>query len=397
MTKTIAVKLKRAAEIEVKKGHPWIFSDSILKLSHQGEAGTVAILFDSRDNKVFGVGLFDPDSPVRVKVIHNSGGVKIDAQFFKKKIDKAFAIRTPLFESDTNAYRFIFGENDGLPGMIVDVYDNIGVLKLYSSIWLPYMDMIVPLLAETANLNVLVLRLSRKLQETEIPYNEGDVLYGELTNTEVVFKEYGVKFKADVLLGHKTGFFLDHRANRHRVGKLANGKTVLDVFSYAGGFSVHALVGGAKEVTSVDFSHQALELARENADLNPHQGKHFTAAGDAFELLEKFQKQGRKFDLIVIDPPSFAKSKKEKSIAKKKYAQLTELGVSLINNNGVLLLASCSSRISMDEFRQIHIEEFRRLGVQVSLLELTEHDIDHPVTFSEGAYLKSCYYKVHFG
>lgn len=395
MTKTIAIKLKRAAEIEVKKGHPWVFSDSITKISHQGEAGTVAVLFDSRDNKVFGVGLFDPDSPIRVKVIHNSGGAKVDTSFFKKKIVQAFAVRQPLLKTDTNAYRFIFGENDRFPGMIVDVYNNIGVMKLYSPIWFPYLDMIIPLIAEIGELDTLVLRLSRKLQEMELPYKEGDVLFGELTDTEVVFKEYGVQFKADVLLGHKTGFFLDHRANRHRIGELANGKKVLDVFSYAGGFSVHALVGGANEVTSVDFSQQALALAQENAALNPHEGKHITAAGDAFELLEAYQQEGRKFDLIIIDPPSFAKSKKEKGIAKKKYAQLAALGVALINKEGILLLASCSSRITMKEFREIHIEEFRRLGVQVSLLEVSEHAIDHPVSFSEGSYLKSCYYKVH--
>ncbi|MCG2431989.1 class I SAM-dependent rRNA methyltransferase [Aequorivita xiaoshiensis] len=391
---SLAIKLKPTAEKLVKQGHPWIFSESIEKINKPGKAGDVAILFDQRNNKVFGIGLYDPDSPIRIKMIYLGGGTKINEAFFQKKICEAYRVRKPLLETDTNAYRLIFGENDGLPGLIVDIYNNVGVVKLYSPIWLPYLKMLVPAIAEVSQVESLVLRLSRNLQKMKTSFKEGDVLYGNFDNHTVTFKEYGVNFQADLLLGHKTGFFLDHRANRYRVGQLAKGKTVLDVFSYAGGFSVHALAGGAKEVTSLDFSKQALALAQQNASLNNHTGKHFILAGDAFELLKEMVNHNEKFDIVIIDPPSFAKSKKEIDVAKKKYAELTALGVKLTSKNGLLLLASCSSRISANEFLDIHREEFNRLKVTWKLEEFTQHDIDHPIGFEEGAYLKSGYYRI---
>ncbi len=391
---SLAVKLRPTAEKIVKQGHPWIFSESIEKINKVGKAGDLAVLFDLRNNKVFGIGLYDPESPIRIKMIHLGGPIKIDKEFFQKKIFEAYQIRKPLLETDTNAYRLIFGENDGLPGLIVDIYNNVGVVKLYSSIWLPYLKMLIPAIAEISKVESLVLRLSRNLHKMNISVKEGEVLFGKFDNPTVQFKEYGVQFQADLLLGHKTGFFLDHRANRHKIGLLAKDKTVLDVFSYAGGFSVHALAGGAQEVTSLDFSKQALELAEQNARLNEHSGKHLTLAGDAFELLKELVEKKKQYDIVIIDPPSFAKSKKEIEVAKKKYAELAALGIQLTRKKGVLLLASCSSRISADEFLEVHREEFDRLGVPYQLEDFTQHDIDHPVGFDEGAYLKTGYYRI---
>lgn len=391
---SIAIKLRPAAEKIVKQGHPWIFSESIEKINKEGKAGDLAVLFDQRNNKVFGIGLYDPDSPIRIKVIHIGGPSKIDKGFYRKKISNAFHIRKPLLETNTNAYRLIFGENDELPGLIVDIYNNVGVIKLYSPIWFPYLNILVPILAEISQVDSLILRLSRNLQKMDSRFKEGDILFGSLDNPTVHFKEYGVNFQADLLLGHKTGFFLDHRANRHKIGQLAKGKTVLDVFSYAGGFSVHALSGGAREVTSLDFSKQALELAEQNAKLNDHSGIHLTLAGDAFILLRELIKQKKQYDIVIIDPPSFAKSKKEIEVAKKKYAELTNLGIQLTRKKGLLLLASCSSRITADEFLEVHREEFERLGKNYELEDFTQHDIDHPVGFEEGAYLKSGYYRI---
>ena len=159
--------------------------------------------------------------------------------------------------------RVIYGENDGLPGLIADLYNDVLVLKLYSAIWKPYLKDIVEALVETTSATSVVLRLNRKLQHnSRLGYSEGDVLYGEMENSVVHFHEYGVNFIADVIKGHKTGYFLDHRQNRREVGERSAGKRVLDVFSYAGGFSVHALAGGASEVVSVDISKQALDLSR---------------------------------------------------------------------------------------------------------------------------------------
>ncbi len=391
---TLAIKLKIKAEKIVKKGHPWVFSQSISKQNTKGVAGDIAILFGQHDNEVYAIGLYDPHSPVRIKIIHRGKGVQIDAQFFQQKIARAFQIRVPLLQKDTNAYRLLFGENDGFPGMIVDIYNQVGVLKLYSEIWLPYLPMITPALVHAAGIESLVLRLSRNLQKQPITYQEGSVLYGNLKDPEVLFTEHGVHFKTHVILGHKTGFFLDHRDNRHRIGSLSKGKTVLDVFSYAGGFSIHALAGGAKEVTCIDFSMQALALAKTNARLNPHSGIFNTLSGDAFTLLKELHKKGKTYDIVIIDPPSLAKSKSEKDIAKRKYAELARLGVALTKRKGILLLASCSSRITTTAFLEIHQREFAQLGVEYQTLAFTEHDLDHPVTFKEGAYLKSVFYKI---
>lgn len=392
--KTLAVKLKTVAEKIVKRGHPWIFSKSISKINRKGKAGDVVVLFGGKSNKVYAVGLYDPNSPVVIKLVHNGGPATLNQEFFRKKIITAFKKRAPLLATDTNAYRLLFGENDDFPGMIVDIYDKVGVVKIYSEVWIPYLEMIAPLIAEITQVESVVLRMSRHLQKESLPYKEGSVIFGNLTSPEVIFKEYGVQFKINVLLGHKTGFFLDHRDNRHRIGQMAKGKTVLDVFSYAGGFSIHCLAGGATEVTSLDFSKQALELAKINASLNPHSGKHHTLAGDAFEILKDLKAKNQTFDIVIIDPPSFAKRKEEREIAKKKYAELAQLGAALTNKGGLLVLASCSSRINEDVLIEVHRDEFRKLGVNYRLEDVTQHDIDHPVSFPEGAYLKTAYYRI---
>jgi len=390
----LAVKLRPVAETAVKKGHPWVFSNSIEKINKEGKAGDLAILFDQRRNKPFAFGLFDPYSPIRIKIIHNKGPVKIDADFFKNKIHQAYTIRKPLLLKDVNAYRLLFGENDGMPGLIVDIYNKVGVVKVYSAIWFPYLKTLIEPIVEVSGVEALIIRYSRNVQALEVPYVEGELIYGELKSSQVEFTEYGVHFETDVILGHKTGFFLDHRENRRKIGRMAKGKTVLDVFSYTGGFSAHALTGGAKEVTSVDISKQALDLAKRNAELNKHSGTHNIIAGDAFEELEKLIKDHKEYDIVIIDPPSFAKNEQEIFIAKKKYEQLAELGVALTKNNGTLLLASCSSRINMKDLLDAHIEAFNRLSVEYTLYETTAHDIDHPIGFEEGAYLKSAYYKI---
>lgn len=378
----------------MRSGHPWIFTDSIEKVNKEGVSGDISIIFSHTKNKAIGVGLYDPDSPIRIKMLHSGGGVTINADFFSEKINRAYAVRIPLLETKTNSYRLLFGENDGFPGFIADVYDKVLVIKLYSGIWFPYLEAITSHLIEVSACDTVVLRLSRNLQQQKETYglHEGQVLFGELTDEVIPFVEHGVHFSANVIKGHKTGYFLDHRHNRKRVGELSKGKTVLDVFSYAGGFSVHALANGAKEVTSVDISKQALDVAIANGKLNSFSGKHRTIAVDAFELMRKFISERKTFDVVIIDPPSFAKSKKEIDKAKKKYKQLAQLGIQLTARGGMLVLASCSSRVDAKEFFDINKSVFKDQDRIFTILETTQHDIDHPITFAEGAYLKTGYY-----
>jgi len=395
-TKKIVVKLSSKAEMLVKKGHPWIFDQSIKKQNTDGKSGDLVILFDNKKNKFLAVGLYDPYSPIRIKILQANKPANINTDWFKSTIKIAYEKRLPLLETETNSYRLVYGENDNLPSFVADVYADVIVVKLYAQFWLPYLNDILPELLAISNTKTMVLRLSRNVQKegNEFGLKDGQVIHGELENEVVVFKEHGVLFSANVIKGHKTGYFLDHRANRKKVGEIANQKTVLDVFSYAGGFSVHALAGGAKSVTSLDISAPALELAKENANLNSYSGEHKTIVGDAFEELEKLASQQIKFDIVVIDPPSFAKSAAEVDRAINSYKKLANLGAKLVNKGGTLILASCSSRVTSDVFFELMEEVMKSAKVNYKVLETTKHDIDHPIGFKEGAYLKSIYFQI---
>ena len=393
--KRLAVKLNAKGEQSVVKGHPWVFSKSIVKINDNAKTGDLAIIFSKNKNKVIAIGLYDAGSPIRIKIIHNAQAkAEINANFFHRKIQLAYTKRKALLKTDTNSYRLLFGENDGFPGLIADMYDTVLVVKLYSEIWLPYLEAVLKSLQQVSNTETIVIRLSRVLQNSKNHnFADGEIVFGVLENEVVNFMEHGVQFSANVIKGHKTGYFLDHRDNRKRVGELSKGKTVLDVFSYAGGFSVHALTKGATEVTSLDISNQALDIAIENGKLNSYSGVHKTIVGDAFEEMKMLIKHKKTFDVVVIDPPSFAKQQSDIELAKKKYAQLAELGAQLTARKGILVLASCSSRVIAQSFFDLNQNS---LNAQSRLFETrlkTEHDVDHPVTFPEGAYLKCGYYQ----
>ena len=235
------------------------------------------------------------------------------------------------------------------------------------------------------------------LQKPNVPtfgLEDGQIIFGELENPEIEFVEYGVKFIANVIKGHKTGYFLDHRLNRHKVGQMSEGKSVLDVFSYAGGFSTHAIVGGASEVVSIDISKHALALAKINVGLNKKDASHEIFVTDAFEGMQKLIDDGRKFDIVVVDPPSFAKMSADIPAAKKSYVRLAQLAILLVSRGGMCVMASCSSRISRDEFYELVEKGFDFQDRAYRLVEKTFHDIDHPISFPEGSYLKTGYYGI---
>ncbi|MGS2726000.1 class I SAM-dependent rRNA methyltransferase [Psychroserpens sp. BH13MA-6] len=393
--KRLAVKLNSKGEQHVVKGHPWVFSNSIVKINEDAETGDLAIIFSKNKNKVIGLGLYDAKSPIRIKMIHSAETKAIvNSEFFHNKILTAFDKRSRLLKTNTNSYRLLFGENDGFPSFIADVYNKVLVVKLYSEIWLPYLPTIISSLRDISHCETVVMRLSRSLEQSAShPFHDGQVIFGSLEHEVVKFIEHGVQFSANVIHGHKTGYFLDHRENRRQVGLLSKDKTVLDVFSYAGGFSVHALSNGAKEVTSLDISRQALEIAKENALLNNFSGQHHTLVGDAFEEMNTLIHNGKTYDIVVIDPPSFAKQQTEVSLAKKKYAQLALLGAQLTNKQGLLVLASCSSRVSARAFYDVCEQSLKMSGRPFNIEEKTQHDVDHPISFTEGAYLKCGYYR----
>jgi len=394
-TQTIAVKLKKAAEVKVKKGHPWIFDESIVKQNKEAKSGDIAIIFDQKNNKFCALGLFDISSPIRIKVLHFHTPIKLNEQWFEQCILDAIEKRKPLLNEQTNSARLIYGENDHLPGFIVDQYAEVLVVKLYSAIWLPYLKTILPILQKKSGAKTIVLRLSRLLQNKKLKHGltDGQVIMGKLETEEVIFKEYGISFFANVVKGHKTGFFLDHRHNRNKVGKISTGKKVLDVFSYAGGFSIHALAGGAQSVHSIDISKKANEMAVKNRSLNKLQSEHHIVTGDAFVEMEKLAQKKMLFNIIIIDPPSFAKQKSEIEIALKQYKRLAKAGVKLLQKNGILILASCSSRVTSDDFFYNVEQVLKESGRDFTCLDKTYHDIDHPIAFEEAKYLKCGYYE----
>jgi len=396
-TDKIAVKLTPKAEVLVKKGHPWVFDQSITKQSIKGKPGDLVIIFDNRKNKFTACGFYDPSSPIRIKILQANKPANINAYWFKEKIKTAYEKRLPLLKTATNSYRLIYGENDSLPSLIADIYDDVLVVKLYATFWLPYLSNVLPELLKTSGTKTLVLRLSRNVKKegNEHGLKDGQVIHGELKNEVVVFEEHGVAFSANVIHGHKTGYFLDHRANRKKVGEMSKGKTVLDVFSYAGGFSVHALAGGATEVTSLDISGPALEVAKVNAQLNNFSGKHIVIVGDAFKEMESLADARTKFDIVVIDPPSFAKSAVEVDRAIHSYKRLANLGLKLVSRGGILVLASCSSRVTSNVFFDLIEDVMDVAQVNYKVLTTTKHDIDHPIGFKEGAYLKTIYIRIN--
>ena len=393
--KRLAVKLTAKGENYVQQSHPWVFSDSIVKINDNAKTGDMAIIFGKRANKMIGIGLYDANSPIRIKMIYSdSKPVTIDNTFFYNKIQQAYQKRLALLRTKTNSYRLLFGENDGFPSLIADVYASVLVVKLYSEIWLPFLETILESLVRVSKSKTAVIRLSRGLQNSNThQLKDGNVVYGTLEDEVVQFIEHGVNFSANVIKGHKTGYFLDHRENRRQVGLLSKNKTVLDVFSYAGGFSVHALANGAKEVTSLDISQQALDIALQNGKLNAYPGIHNILVGDAFQLLEQLVAEKKLYDVVVIDPPSFAKQQTEVTLAKKKYAQLAQLGVQLTAIGGVLVLASCSSRVTATAFYDINAQTLQKYQRPFSIEQKTQHDSDHPIGFPEGAYLKCAYYR----
>jgi len=397
--KRIAIHIKPAAERAIRQGHPWLFDQAIRKQSREGYAGDLAVIFDQKD-RFLAIGLYDPNSPIRVRILQHEAPAAINDDWFLARLDNAFKLRETLFESDTTGFRLVHGENDGLPGLVIDCYGESLVAKLDTAAWVPHLATIVPLLLELFPAERVVLRLSRQVQrKTDALYGlrDGQIIVGSPLKEPVVFQENGLMFEADLVKGQKTGFFLDQRDNRARVAAIVNEnlnlKQVLNVFAYTGGFSIYAASGGAKSVLDIDISKPALFAANRNFKLNDHiktvnQAEHETINGDAFQILVRLEKARRQFDLVVIDPPSFARRQTEVTQAVNAYGRLVYQGLAVLRPGGVLVMASCSSRVNAEVFFKEVYKSAGRARRVLKEIARTGHPLDHPVTFPEGAYLK---------
>jgi len=392
----LRLRVTTTAEWVLRSGHPWLFGDSIHEQNRPGQLGELAVIYDRQDN-FLAIGLYDPESPLRVRILHRGKPQPINAAWWQGRLKEAIHRRDRLFDDQNTGYRWIHGESDGWPGLVLDRYGTTLVLKLYTAAWLPRLNEIVGIITEQLSPERLVLRLSRNIQRganKRFSRADGEILFGPNLEGPVIFLESGLRFEADVLRGQKTGFFLDQRENRRTVESLARGRTMLNAFSFSGGFSVYAARGGAKSVTDLDISSHALAGARRNFELNSANPgvvhcRHETLQADAFDWLKRNAQP--RFDLIILDPPTLARKESERAGAIQAYGRLVRHGIACLREDGILVASSCSAHVSAAEFFEVVRQTARASGRKVTELRTTGHALDHPATFREAHYLKCIY------
>ena len=377
--------LKQGREVPVLRGHPWIFSGALQSIQDDGDVLGVAEVFDSR-KRWLARGLYNAKSQIRIRVL-TTRDEEIGADFFLHRLAQALSGREHYSRESTNAYRLVNGEGDFLPGLIVDRYDDFFVCQFFTAGMELFKTQIAAALSDLAPVRGVFERSEGRVRDEEGVLAAIGVLAGETPPPVISIKENGFDFLVDVKTGQKTGFFLDQRDNRAVLSALTRGLTVLNCFSYTGAFSVYALAGGATEVTSVDSSRPALELAEQNLALNGFSDRGEILKGDVFAYLKE---NTSTFDVIVLDPPSLAHRRSDVSAATGGYKFLNLHALKHLSPGGVLLTFSCSQHLSMDLFQKVVFGAAIDAGRKVTILKRLGHPLDHPVSLHhpEGEYLK---------
>lgn len=394
------VRLKPGREKPLLRRHPWIFSGAIARADEGIANGQTVEVVDSKGD-FLAKGAYSPHSQIRVRVWTWDADVTVNRRFFRERLSRAINARQELIDlRETNAYRLVHAESDGLPGLIVDRYADCLVVQSLSSGSESWMETIVELLVSLTGLKCIYERSDADVRQLEgLPPRVGRLYTDESDSRQtaeqashiVEIQENGALFKVDLLRGHKTGFYLDQRDNRVWVGQLADDKEVLDCFSYTGGFTLACLASNAAAVVAVDSSMDALELAQANIELNgynAHQVK--MMQGDVFEMLRLFRDQARSFDLIILDPPKFAPTAAQAQQAARGYKDINLLAFKLLRPGGLLATFSCSGGVGIDLFQKIVAGAAVDAAVDAQIIERLFQGRDHPVGlhFPEGAYLK---------
>ena len=386
-----AVSLKPGRDKSVLRRHPWIFSGALADVDGSpGEGETVKVL--SSQGEFLAWGAYSPHSQIRVRVWSWHEQETIDEDFLRQRLAWALASRrVSIPPEETNALRLVHGESDGIPGLIVDRYADTLVMQCLSSGPERWRETLADLLVKLTGIEKVYERSDMDVRRQEgLPLRTGRVR-GSDPPELLQIEENGLRFWVGIQKGHKTGYYLDQRANRRRLRALAGGRQVLDCFSYTGGFSVYALDGGAESVLAVDSSGEALALGRENLALNRLPLERAEALeGDVFQVLRTFRDQGRSFDLIVLDPPKFAQTASQAERAARGYKDINLLAFKLLRPGGLLFTFSCSGGVSEELFQKIVAGAALDAGVDAQILERYHQGADHPVAlnFPEGAYLK---------
>lgn len=386
-----SVILKKASDSFIKRKHPWIFSGAIEKVEGNPSNGETVQIFTS-DRKLIGNGSFSPSSQIRVRVWSFNPEEKIDEDFFRRKIMLALEIRKQIIDtSKTNAYRVINAESDGLPGLVVDRYTDFLVCQFLSAGTEVNKKAIVEILDDIFKPNGIFERSDVEVRTKEGLQPTQGLLRGTVPDDLIEVQENGFKFLVDIKGGHKTGFYLDQRDNRKLVTDFAKGRTVLNCFSYTGGFSVYALASGAEKISQIEASASAIELSSKNIELNNNDTSLIeNINGDVFEVLRKFRDERKIFDLIILDPPKFTESVSQIQKASRGYKDINLFAMKLLNPGGILFTFSCSGHISPELFQKIVADAALDSGREVRILKQLTQSADHPIAtnFPEGLYLK---------
>ena len=388
--------LKAGREKSLLRRHPWVFSGAIERVSGQPQNGdTVAV--HASQGTFLGYAAYNALSKISARMWSWQESDRIDADFFHHKISVALAARSALnIAQHGTGIRLIHGEADGLPGLVVDQYNNVLVMQIGSAGAEKWREVCAEILQNLCRPACIYERSDSDSRTLEgLPERNG-VLHGALPDA-LVLTEHDIHFGVDVAHGQKTGFYLDQRDNRALIGELAHDKDVLNCFCYSGGFSLYALRGGAKSVLSIDSSADALQLAQRNVALNALDVERAQwLCEDVFHALRKLRDQNKKFDLIILDPPKFAPTAAFAEKAARGYKDINLLGFKLLNPGGILATYSCSGGISDDLFQKIVAGAALDAGIEAQIIYKLHAAADHPVllSFPEGAYLKGLLLRV---
>lgn len=382
--------LKKNEDHRILSGHQWIFSNEISSIRGNPEAGDIVELLNDQ-NRFLGIGFFNPHSLIALRLLaHEHEDITFD--FFEKRISQALQLRKKLFPQ-SEVYRLIHSESDFLPGLIVDKYNEYLSVQTLAFGMDKRLQLICDVLESVFHPRAIVESNDSSLRALEHLPQERGVIRGTLDETIIV--EHGLKFKVDLLKGQKTGFFLDQRENRRAIRRYVRDASVLDCFCYEGGFSLNAAVGKAKNVLGLDQSTPAVGKARINAHINDVNHVSFEIA-EAFEHLKSLTNKNGRYDVVILDPPSFTRSRKNVTMALKGYREINQLALRLMSAGGFLISASCSHHITQEAFLKVIEQAAQKVRRKIQLLEFCGASPDHPVlsAMPETSYLKFAVFSV---
>ncbi len=383
--------LKKNEDRRIRNGHLWIFSNEILEIKNNSENGDIVEVYDNKKN-FLGEGFYNKNSLIAVRILSRIPIKNLD-EFIKQKINSAYELRKEFYPN-RNSFRMIFSESDFLPGLIVDKYNDTYVLQIYSAGIQKNIGLITDNLKERFNAKNIFTKNEPYLRKLEFLPEEDEIFLGEIKGE--IIDDGAIKYKIDFEKGHKTGFYFDQCDNRIFIERIVKDKKVLDAFCNSGGFGLHAAKAGAKSVTFLDSSGFEVENAKSNFEINGLQNESEFIVKDVFDYLEESLNENRKFDIVIIDPPAFAKSKKNLAKAKKGYEKLNKLAIQILNAGGYLVTSSCSHHLKRDEFIQIVNSAAIKAEKLIQLVYYNSASLDHPriPSMEETTYLKFAVFRV---